>query len=74
MDDKMDEIVAALRARGPLDFLDYLWAQETLEEALVAFFCLLELIKARVVMAVQEQLFNTIKVWLRKDAPAKDES
>ena len=33
--------------RGVLDFLDYLWAQETLEEALIAFFCLLELIKAR---------------------------
>ncbi len=74
MADKTAEIVEALTTRGPLDFLDYLWAQETLEEALIAFFCLLELIKARVVMAVQEQLFNTIKVWLRKDAPAKDES
>jgi segregation and condensation protein A len=74
MADKTAEIIEALTTRGPLDFLDYLWAQETLEEALIAFFCLLELIKARVVMAVQEQLFNTIKVWLRKDAPAKDES
>ncbi|MCX6559962.1 MAG: segregation/condensation protein A [Candidatus Aminicenantes bacterium] len=74
MADKMNEIVESLRTRGALDFLDYLWAQETLEEALIAFFCLLELIKARVVMAVQEQLFNTIKVWLRKDAPAKDEA
>jgi segregation and condensation protein A len=74
MADKMNEIVESLRTRGALDFLDYLWAQETMEEALIAFFCLLELIKARVVMAVQEQLFHTIKVWLRKDAPTKDEA
>ncbi|MCX6567201.1 MAG: segregation/condensation protein A [Candidatus Aminicenantes bacterium] len=65
--DKTKEIVAALRERGFLDFLEYLDAQETLEEALVAFFCLLELIKARLVVAVQEQLFHTIKVWLRKE-------
>jgi len=73
MADKTNEIVTTLQARGVLDFLDYLWEQESLEEALISFFCLLELIKARVVIAVQEQLFNTIKVWLRKDTPAKDE-
>jgi len=71
--DKMNEIVAVLKERGVLDFLDYLDAQETLEEALIAFFCLLELIKARLVIAIQEQLFHTIKVWLRKESAAKDE-
>jgi len=71
--DKTREIVETLRARGYLDFLEYLDAQETLEEALVAFFCLLELIKARLVLAVQEQLFHTIKVWLRKE-PAGEET
>lgn len=70
--DKTREIVATLRERGFLDFLEYLDAQETLEEALVAFFCLLELIKARLVMAVQEQLFHTIKVWLRKEPAGED--
>jgi len=70
MAEKMNEIVAKLKERGFLDFLEYLDAQETLEEALIAFFCLLELIKARLVVAIQEQLFHTIKVWLRKDAPA----
>jgi len=68
MADKMNEIVAVLKARGVLDFLEYLDAQETLEEALISFFCLLELIKARLIVAIQEQLFHTIKVWLRKDA------
>jgi segregation and condensation protein A len=71
--DKTKEIVETLRQRGFIDFLEYLDAQETLEEALVAFFCLLELIKARLVLAVQEQLFHTIKVWLRKE-PADEES
>ena len=70
--DKTKDIVAALRERGFLDFLEYLDAQETLEEALVAFFCLLELIKARLVIAVQEQLFHTIKVWLRKEPAGED--
>ncbi len=67
--EKTNEIVAALKKRGFLDFLEYLDAQETLEESLIAFFCLLELIKARRVVAIQEQLFRTIKVWLRRDAP-----
>jgi segregation and condensation protein A len=68
MAEKTNEIVAVLKERGFLDFLEYLDAQETLEEALIAFFCLLELIKARLVVAIQEQLFHTIKVWLKKDA------
>ncbi len=69
IEEMMKKIFAALRERTFLDFLDYLEAQETLEEALVAFFCLLELIKAHLVIAVQEQLFHSIKVWLRKDGP-----
>jgi segregation and condensation protein A len=68
MAEKTNEIVVVLKERGFLDFLEYLDAQETLEEALIAFFCLLELIKARLVVAIQEQLFHTIKVWLKKDA------
>lgn len=69
MADKMNEIVSALRERDHLDFLAFLDAQETLEEALIAFFCLLELIKARRVVAMQEKLFHTITVWLRRDEP-----
>lgn len=72
--DKMNEIVDVLEERGVIDFLDYLDAQETLEEALIAFFCLLELIKARLVIAVQEQLFHGIKVWPRKESAEKDEA
>ncbi len=69
VEEKLKEIVAYLEQNGPMDFLEYFSSQETLEEALVSFFCLLELVKNHVVIAIQEQLFQTIRVWLRKDRP-----
>lgn len=69
VEEKLKEIIAYLEQKGPMDFLEYFSSQETLEEALVSFFCLLELVKNHVVIAVQEQLFQTIRVWLRKDRP-----
>lgn len=66
IEEKMDEMLAYLREHRHLDFFEYFSQQESIEEALVAFFCLLELIKARIVIAVQERLFQTIKVWLRE--------
>jgi segregation and condensation protein A len=73
LENKMKEIIAALEEKSVLDFLEYFSQQETLEEAVVSFFSLLELIKARLVLAVQEQLFHSIKVWLRKDPLARKE-
>jgi len=67
IENKMKEIIRLLAEESVLDFLDYFSRQETLEEAVVSFFSLLELIKARLVMAMQERLFHSIKVWLRKD-------
>jgi segregation and condensation protein A len=71
LEEKMKEIVAALEKEGVLDFLEYFNRQQTLEEAIVSFFSLLELIKVRLVMAVQERLFQTIKVWLRPESQAR---
>jgi segregation and condensation protein A len=71
LENKMKEIIATLEEKSVLDFLEYFGQQETLEEAVVSFFSLLELIKARLVLAVQEQLFHSIKVWLRKDSRAR---
>jgi segregation and condensation protein A len=65
---KMKELVALLHERHMIDFLEYFEAHASLEEALVSFFCILELVKARVAVAVQDELFQTIRVWLRKDA------
>ena len=67
IEEKMKEIVSFLEENGSLDFFDYFYQQETFEESLVSFFCLLELIKNRIVIAVQERLFHSIKVWLRKE-------
>ncbi|HOW84736.1 MAG TPA: segregation/condensation protein A [Candidatus Aminicenantes bacterium] len=64
---KMKELVTLLQARGVVDFLEYFEAHESLEEALVSFFCILELVKSRVAVAVQDEIFQTIRVWLRKD-------
>jgi segregation and condensation protein A len=64
---KMKELVTLLRERHVLDFLEYFEASDSLEEALVSFFCILELVKSRVAVAVQDELFQTIRVWLRKD-------
>jgi len=68
LEEKMKEIVGLLRERQMLDFLAYFEEQGSLEEGLVAFFCILELVKSRQAMAVQDELFKTIRVWLRKDA------
>jgi segregation and condensation protein A len=66
LEGKKKEILASLEKDGPLNFLEYFECQESLEEALVSFFCLLDLINSRTVLAVQDELFQTIKVWLRK--------
>jgi chromatin segregation and condensation protein Rec8/ScpA/Scc1 (kleisin family) len=67
LEDKMKEMVATLEVEGPFDFLEYFERQETMEEALVAFFGLLELVKSRTVQAVQDGIFKTIRVQLRRD-------
>ena len=69
-EEKMKEMLDYLEKHSFLDFIEYFNQQETISEAFVSFFCLLELIKARIVVAIQESLFNTIKVWLRKESPS----
>ncbi|MDD8014877.1 MAG: segregation/condensation protein A [Acidobacteriota bacterium] len=67
LEEKMKEIMGLLEREAYLDFIEFFERQESLEEALVSFFALLELIKSRLVAAVQEELFQTIRVWLRKE-------
>ncbi len=69
-EEKMKEMLNYLDKHSFLDFIEYFNTQETVAEAFLSFFCLLELIKARIVVAIQESLFNTIKVWLRKESPS----
>ncbi len=65
--EKTQEIIALLKENGYLDFLAYFSEQRSFEEALFAFFCILELVKNKVVVAIQDSLFSTIKVWLREE-------
>jgi segregation and condensation protein A len=69
-EEKMAEMLVYLEKHAYLDFIEYFNMQASIEEAFVSFFCLLELIKARIVIAIQESLFQTIKVWLRKKSPS----
>lgn len=68
LEQKMREIIEELKKNSYLDFLEYFDRQESIEEAFIAFFSLLELIKSRMVIATQESHFEPIKVWLRKKA------
>ena len=63
LEEKMKEMIERLKEQGYIDFFEYFNDQKSIEEALTSFFCLLELIKARIVIAVQESLFHPIKVW-----------
>jgi len=68
LEEKMEEILRILREEGYLDFTEYFRNRESVAEALVAFFCLLELIRARVVVALQRELFHPIQVWPRQES------
>jgi segregation and condensation protein A len=67
LEEKMKEILALLETNESIDFLDYFNHQKSFEEALVAFLGLLELIKSKIVIAIQETHFKPIKVWLQKE-------
>ena len=71
LEEKMKEIMAALENNSFLDFLDYFNQQESFEEAFLSFFSLLELIKSKIVIAIQKSHFQPIKVRLRKEAYSK---
>jgi segregation and condensation protein A len=70
IEEKMEEIIAILKEKEFLDFFAFFTAQESIEEALVSFLSLLELVRNRIVVALQERLFQPIKVWLRREAEA----
>lgn len=71
IEEKIQEILAVFEENSFLDFFDYFYDQESFEEAFASFFALLELIKSRIVIAVQKSHFQPIKVWLRDKAPVK---
>jgi len=67
--EKTEEILGLLKKNDFLDFLDFFNKHQYIDEAMLSFFCLLDLIKNRIVFAVQDTLFSRIKVWLHKESP-----
>jgi len=60
---KWNQILELLETDGFINFTQFLMDLKSIEDILVSFFTLLEMIKRRVIFAVQKQLFDTISVW-----------
>lgn len=69
---KQEEILSLLECSGYLDFSEYVSKADSIEEVVVSFFTLLEMIKRHMLIAVQEQLFGTISVY--RNEPGKLEN
>lgn len=63
IDEKRKEILGLLEEEGFLDFSQYVSMLDSLEDVVVSFFTLLEMIKRHLLIAVQKQLFGTITLW-----------
>jgi segregation and condensation protein A len=63
IEQKVEEILGILKEHGYINFSDYVTKLDSIEEILVSFFTLLEMIKQRMVIAIQKGLFETISVW-----------
>ncbi|TFG80231.1 MAG: hypothetical protein E4H23_03250 [Chrysiogenales bacterium] len=61
--EKQEEILSLLKKNVFIDFSEYMSKLDSIEEILVSFFTLLELIKRHLLIAVQEQLFGTISIY-----------
>lgn len=63
LEKKIEEILGLIEARDYLNFFEYVDMLDTIEEILVSFFALLEMVKRRLIVAVQKRVFDTISVW-----------
>ena len=63
IEEKWNEILELLGTEGYLNFNQYIETLATIQEVLVSFFTILEMIKQRVILGVQKGLFETISLW-----------
>jgi segregation and condensation protein A len=68
IDKQKKEILDILEKENYLDFNAYAKNLDSLEEIIVSFFALLEMVKQHLVVAVQKRLFDTISVWKNNNA------
>ncbi len=69
IESKWKELEALVNIDGYLNFSEYIDQLESLQEVLVSFFTILEMIKRRVVMGVQKKLFDTISIFKMGENP-----
>ncbi len=60
---KWNEVLELLGSDGYLNFTEYVASLDSIQEILVSFFTILEMIKQRVIMGVQKKLFDPISLW-----------
>ena len=60
---KIEEILALIESKEYLNFFEYVETLDSIEEILVSFFALLEMIKQQLVIAIQKRIFDSISVW-----------
>jgi segregation and condensation protein A len=60
---KQEELLSLLEGSGYIDFSEYISKLDSIEETVVSFFTLLEMIKRHMLIATQEQLFGTISIY-----------
>lgn len=70
---KWNEILGLLETNGYLNFSTYIESLDSIEEILVSFFTILEMIKQRVIIGVQKRVFDTISLWKINDNDNKKE-
>jgi segregation and condensation protein A len=60
---KQEEFLLLLESSGYIDFSEYVSKLDSIEETVVSFFTLLEMIKRHMLIAVQEHLFGNISIY-----------
>lgn len=70
---KWNEILALMAVDGFLDFFQYVATLKTIQDVLVSFFCILEMIKRNVLIGVQKKLFGPISLWKTDKEKEKNE-
>lgn len=64
IESKWNEVAAAVEKNGGyLNFTEYVAELEDIQDVLVSFFTILEMIKRRYLVGVQKKLFDTISLW-----------
>lgn len=71
---KWEELLQLVENDGYLDFYQYVESLKSIEEILVSFFCMLEMIKQRVLVGVQKKLFGPISLWKKNGSENGTES